>query len=224
MDAPWRTERVPDLAAHAVARARRRYRLAQPNAQIDQAWTLLVGSAYAQDLSVQDDTGVPHLPGGNSQFQPDRRTPNASLCDTFNAWQLMVAAAPHVDADLEPFRYDLVNLGREVLAQLSTPMSMNFSDAMSASTPDAARIKATGQAYVALLDDIDALVATDTAFLLGSWIAMARSWGENATDCDGSVIGITNCADFYEWNARVQLTTVSRAQLQAPSDPLLTHP
>ena len=107
------------------------------------------------------------------------------LCRTYTAWGALLAAATYaVGPGVEPYRYDLVNLGREVLAQLSTPVSMNFSDALKAKAPlDADLLKATGGLYTDLLADIDALVATDSAFLLGPWIAAARAWGSNSTDC-----------------------------------------
>jgi len=108
---------------------------------------------------------------------------------------------------LVTFRYDLVNLGRELMAQLATPVSMNFHDSISAGSLDKDKITATGNAYIELLEDIDTLVGADNAFLLGSWIQTARYWGANSTDCDGNIAGITNCPDFYEWNARVQLTS-----------------
>jgi hypothetical protein len=34
-----------------------------------------------------------------------------------------------------------------------------------------------------------------------------RSGAENATDCGGNAWGIKTCGDFYEWNARTQITT-----------------
>ena len=108
-----------------------------------------------ESLVVQDNTGIAHLPGGSSQFLPDRRTPSPVLCTIFDAWgQLLSAAegavegsAPNgLDLTKEPFRYDLVNLGRELLAQLATPLSMNFSDAIKPGNakPDAAAIRSTG--------------------------------------------------------------------------------
>ncbi len=103
---------------------------------------------------------------------------------------------------LEPFRYDLINIGRELLAQIATPLSQNFSDALHAPTLDVARLNTTGTAYITLLNDLDELVAADTAFLLGPWLQSARAWANNASDC-----GAMSCGDFYEWNARCQLTT-----------------
>ena len=115
-------------------------------------------------------------------------------------------ASDSVSATLETFRYDLVNTGREVLAQLSTPLSVNFSNAISRSKLDAAEINRTSSAYLQVLIDLDALVATDSAFLVGPWIAAARAWGASSSDC-GMPPGSMPCPDFYEWNARTQITT-----------------
>lgn len=165
----FRSEPVTDIAGWAVTRAHRRYGLKAANPDVAAAWTLLVGGAYHQDLSVQDGTGVPHLPGSDmSQFEADGYTPTATLCSTFTAWGHMLAVAEVVDASLEPFRYDLVNLGREVLAQLSTPLSRNFSAAFSAKAIDPVAVNTTGNLYISLLMDIDTLVGTDPAFLLGT--------------------------------------------------------
>jgi hypothetical protein len=74
-------------------------------------------------------------------------------------------------------------VGREVLAQLLTPLSMNVSDALHA-TPhaDPPTVDLYGDAYVALLADLDTLVATDATFLLGSWLEMARNVGSAHLD------------------------------------------
>ena len=114
----------------------------------------------------------------------------------------------------EPLRYDLINLGREVLAQLSTPLSQNFADALDMPSLDAKRLNATAAAYVDVLIDIDTLVGTDQAFLLGSWLQMARRLAApDDDDCTGSTptarvpSAVRDCAHFYEYNARCQITT-----------------
>lgn len=63
--------------------------------------------------------------------------------------------------------------------------------------------------YIQVLTDLDTLLATDQAFLLGSWLESARKIGGNATDCSDTVLGdkLVKCSDFMEWNARAQLTT-----------------
>ena len=77
-----------------------------------------------------------------------------------------------------PLRYDLVDVGREVLAQIATPLSMNLSEAPHA-TPhaDPSLVAEYGDAYVEVLTDLDELVATEEAFLLGPWLQMARAVG-----------------------------------------------
>jgi len=214
----FREARVPDVAGHLVARSHRRYGLVAPNAAVAGAWRLLVASAYAHlpavesegEAATQDNTAVGHLVGDRttvSRFHADNRTPNATLCQIFRAWEQLIAAGDAVDPNLVTFRYDLVDLGRELLAQLTPPAALNFSAALGAEKLDAAAVAASGAFYAELLRDIDALVATDSAFLLGPWLEMARALADDGgADCDNSY-GIATCAGFYEWNARVQLTT-----------------
>mmetsp|Transcript_126804 Transcript_126804/g.370703 ORF Transcript_126804/g.370703 Transcript_126804/m.370703 type:complete len:809 (+) Transcript_126804:82-2508(+) len=222
----WRTRPLPDIPAALAARAHRHYGLTTEVPEVAAAWHLLSESMYAQDVSVQDDTGVAHLPGTAAwDFARNRRSPSSDLCKTFHAWSKLVVIAPSLDVVHEPFRYDLVNLGRDVLARLSTPVSMNFSDSVFTKVPpDPANVTATGHLYLDLLNDIDALVGTDSAFLLGPWLAMARRFGEDESDC--AVEGmpeVTSCEQFYEWNARVQITTwnpTARGAAQIPGGPI----
>lgn len=222
----WRASPVPDIAAHLVARAHRRYGLdaSNPDPHVTKTWELLQESMYSQDVSVQDYTGVKNLPGGSnwdwSNPRSGQREPADSFCKTYQAWSSLLASAEQVKNPLtEPMRYDLVDLGRDVLARLTTPISQNFSKSLGNGTtiPDAAECARSGKLYVDLLMDLDALVATDQAFLLGSWLKMARRFanapdGSVSDDCAPSPAapnfpnGLT-CAEFYEWNARVQLTT-----------------
>jgi len=236
IDQNFREARVQDITAHVVARAHRRYGLGgAPSAAVDQAWGLLVGSAYAQDLSVQDGTAVGRL-RGSSQFAKDNATPSAVLCKIFEAWGQLLAAAPTVLAGaagngkegqlVVTYRYDLVNLGRELLAQLTTPAMLNFTGAYKAAKMDAPTVAATGSFYAELLRDIDALVATDSAFLLGPWIEMARALGGGAKDCAADrfpTLSGGDCADFLEWNAKVQITTwnpTAKGAKKVPGGPL----
>ena len=203
----FHSEPVADLVAHVVKRAHRRYGLANPSSPVSEAWSLLADGVYTEDLSVQDGTGVAHIPGWDlKHFDPDLFTPHLNLCRTFSAWQQFILASDAIPAALETFRYDLVNTGREVLAQLSTPLSVNFSNAISGSKLDAAEINRTSSAYLQVLIDLDTLVATESAFLVGPWIAAARAWGASSSDC-GMPPGSLQCPDFYEWNARTQITT-----------------
>ena len=171
-----------------VRRAHRRYGLLQAhNADVAAAWAALAASGYAHDRGVSDGSGVgqmglPHaLNLDTTYFQRDLHTPTGEMCLEWASWGLLNAAAPAVVAASAgkpvpaPFLYDLVNTAREVLAQLSTPTLLNFSNSLIGT--DAARINTTGTLFSELLGDMDELLATDTAFMLGPWLASARKLG-----------------------------------------------
>eukprot|EP00660_Eupelagonema_oceanica_P010645 gene10645-5098_t len=75
----WRPQRVADIPAHVVDWAHRRYVLKERNADVAAAWSILASSAYTQDLSVQDGTGVPHLPGSEG-WSFSGMTPSKTMC------------------------------------------------------------------------------------------------------------------------------------------------
>jgi len=60
---------------------------------------------------------------------------------------------------------------------------------------DRAEFKTCRRDYLELLDDLDRLVGTRPEYRLSKWINDARRWGTDSTE-----------ADFYEKNARLQLT------------------
>lgn len=205
---------LENLRSHMIERGHKRYGLLGHNRKVADAWSLLSDSAYAQDLSVQDLTGLSHLPPPHgddmSLFERNRYEPKPVLCKIFVAWELLLQAAEETSTPgfrEEPFIYDLINLGREVLAQLATPASLNFTESAEKLTIDKNEIKKAGTFYVGLLRDVDALVATDAAFLLGPWIESARLWGKYRDDCPSAILDTSDCEHFYEWNCRTQLTT-----------------
>lgn len=210
-----------------IRRSHRRYCLISHNVKVADAWALLADSAYAQDLSVQDNTGIAHLHhrGGDdaSMFEKDRYTPKPVLCKMVRAWELLIEAAEdnrHFDGfTSEPFSYDLINLGREILAQISTPTVLNLTDATNRSVLDTNEILRTGDAYIELLEDVDTLVATDSAFLVGPWLDSARRLGKGRNDCHSDILASSDCEHFLEWNARCQLTTWNPTPRDSPSVP-----
>lgn len=114
LESNWRDAPVDNITDHIVLRSHRRYGLSEVNDDVTTAWSLLVESAYAQDLSVQDGTGVPHL-GSNEgwSWKTDLHTPTPTMCNIWTAWSKLLSAASAVpDPTIEPFRYDLVNTGR----------------------------------------------------------------------------------------------------------------
>lgn len=203
ISANFRHTPVANLTDHVVSRSLRRYAAKEPVVAVANAWSFLLQSVYEQDFGLSDSTGVTHLPGHDSQFDSEGH-PNPSICLVYAAWGQLInaAASAAIDPSLDPFRYDLVNTGREALAQLATLLSVRFADALSTTPLNATQLNRTAQPYLELLADIDTLLITEPAFLLGPWLQAARRWGSDASDC-----GDRACPDFYEWNARAQITS-----------------
>lgn len=235
-DQSFRDEPVADIASMVVNRGHRRYGLSSENIDVAKAWKLLAESAYSIDLGVQDGSGLTHLPGWtdgywskSSWFQDDRFTPKPVLCKIYHAWGDLIHAAELAMSSAfqtEPFTYDLVNTGREILANIATPASLNFSDAFSRPTLDRDELASTGSFYIDILNDADTLVGTDRAFLLGPWIDMARRLDSGTNDCITPMLVDNHsgdCRRFLEWNARAQLTTwgpVSKTDTSIPQGPI----
>jgi len=215
--AAWRSAPVDNLTQWVITRAHQRYGVKGGySADVSAAWVLLQRSSYSEDLGVGDDTGVGQFPSNltNSykysltHWSTDLSQPSPGLCDTWHAWGHLIEAASDVVSGIGTFRYDVVNTGREILAQISTVLALKFGIALDATLLDTTTVNKTGTEYIELLNDLDTLVSTSSDFLLGPWLASARAWGLNASDCNGTILGDdTDCAHFYEWNARVQLTT-----------------
>lgn len=224
-EAAFKTAPESDLTAWFVRRAHRRYGLDVQVPSVASAWTDLHMSVYSNDGAVHDGTGVGLMPAhGYSAWEGfENGTPKPVVCLVWRAWGSLIDAASTVATPYpEPYTYDLIDTGREALAQLTIPVSLSFSAALGQKPLSKADLNATGTTYVGLLTDLDRLLATQPSFLLGTWLEAARNLGGNATDCNDTAIGDLACADFMEWNARAQITTwkptTSPTTLGEPND------
>ncbi|KAH7910217.1 glycoside hydrolase family 89 protein [Hygrophoropsis aurantiaca] len=97
--------------------------------------------------------------------------------------------------EIPEFRYDVVDLTRQLLANRFITLYETLTEAYNANA-NAAAISAAGQPLLALLRDLDSLLLTNPHFLLSNWISSARSWAQ----------GNTSYAAYLEYNARNQIT------------------
>ena len=218
-DQNFRHEPVKNLTAHLIQINHKRYGLKEIDKNVSMAWAFLLESSYNNDFSVQDYTAVAHLNPRptSSQFENDRYSPKPILCKVFNAWVHLVHASYSMQQLTDPFLYDLVNVGREVLAQLSTPIALNFSNARSSVPMNREDLVQTGKSYIELLLDMDHLLGTNRAFTLSPWLESARrlaqkdATGRSQHDCFSPILRNQTdsgcCSRFFEWNARCQITT-----------------
>jgi alpha-N-acetylglucosaminidase len=198
-DTAWSQEEQ-SLNSWFAAFATRRYGVANEDAEA--AWCILSTAVYTSEAGGwHDNTGV----------EWDLGVPSATgfaTAEAFKAWQLLVKAGATIDPHTcAPLNYDIVNVGREVLAQLITAFELNLTAAVA--QHDRAGALSTAATLLQAYTDLDTLLECDYGFLLGPWIAQARRFA-NATDAPAS---------YYEWQARSQVSTWWPVAPSARDDP-----
>lgn len=115
-----------------------------------------------------------------------------STQDVINALRLFLDAGNDLSGSLT-YRYDLIDLTRQVLSKLANDVYLNVVTAFR--QRDANSLHFHSQKFVQLIKDIDALLASDDNFLLGPWLESAKNLAVNPSEMRQ-----------YEWNARTQVT------------------
>ncbi|KAK9128725.1 hypothetical protein Syun_017522 [Stephania yunnanensis] len=108
------------------------------------------------------------------------------------ALQLFLDAGEEFAGSLT-YRYDLVDLTRQVLSKLANQVYLDAVIAFQQN--NATALVLHSQKFLRLIKDIDTLLASDDNFLLGTWLESAKKLAANPTEMKQ-----------YEWNARTQVT------------------
>ncbi|XP_033038834.1 alpha-N-acetylglucosaminidase isoform X2 [Trachypithecus francoisi] len=185
----WRKDPVPDLAAWVTNFAARRYGVSHPDAGA--AWRLLLQSVYScSGEACRGHNRSPLVRRPSLQMNTSVWYNRSSV---FEAWRLLLTSAPSLAAS-SAFRYDLLDLTRQAVQEL---VSLYYEEARSAylSKELTSLLRAGGILAYELLPALDELLASDSRFLLGSWLEQARAVAVSEAE-----------ADFYEQNSRYQLT------------------
>ena len=179
----WRDEPVSlqewiaDYAHHRYGRA---------NADARQAWRILTdlvyNAPYRTRSAIDNVPTLGHVRGVASYS-------NSRLAE---AWRHLLAAADELGGR-ETFRFDLVNVTRQVLVNHAAVLQQDVAKAWRAKDVKAFE-QASGR-FLQLIGEVDELLATREEFLLGQWLEDAKRWGN--TDAERA-----RC----EWNARRVLT------------------
>ncbi len=189
MDMTWRAE-PPPLDAWVKAYVARRYGETTPD--VEAAWTGLLQTVYRSP----DQTGslLTCRPGLHDPKRAYRCSPTIpyDAATLARAWASLLAARDQL-GDVDTYDDDLVNVGRQVLSNLSNDYARAVDEAYEAK--DRAALARAGARVLDLIRDLDALVGTRPHLRLGRWIADARRWG--TTDDERRL---------YEWNARNLIT------------------
>ncbi|XP_030493952.2 alpha-N-acetylglucosaminidase [Cannabis sativa] len=115
-----------------------------------------------------------------------------STQEVINALKLFIDNGSEFAGSLT-YRYDLVDLTRQVLSKYANQVYIDAVLAFRQKDEDA--FKLHSQKFVQLITDIDVLLASDDNFLLGTWLESAKNLAVNPRE-----------KRQYEWNARTQVT------------------
>ena len=193
-DTAWHKE-AQDLESWFKGYASRRYGAAA-NKDAEDAWEILRNNVY--NYAGCGSFGGYH-DGSGVEWKVYGKPPVCALPDPKQvsaAWSLLVKVGGIIDpVKYATLNYDIVNTGREVLAQLITLQEATLTTAVGKA--DKKTAMASGLVLLDMYADLDKLLACDANFLIGPWIAKAKSW---ANDSDAP-------EQFYEWQARSQVST-----------------
>lgn len=193
---PWREQRFSkDEWLEGYLKAR----YGKSDSQVSQAWMLLSNTIYnCPAASTQQGTHESILCARPSwkAYQVSSWSEMSDYydpADVIRAAGMMVEAAERFRGN-NNFEYDLVDIVRQAVAEKGRLMYRVLVDAYKAG--DRELFKLSSDRFLRLILMQDRLLATRPEFKVGHWLESARNLGSTEEE-----------KDWYEWNARVQITT-----------------
>ena len=162
------------------------------------AWDLLLRTVYGKGTGVETfrESAICARPAlvvyGASANGALNSQKNYSFEKLWTAVKLLMAAG-ETTKKTDTYKYDLVDLMRQCLADLAIPIQANMAKAYLNNQRDSFAFYS--HQFLDLMDDFDALLGTRKEFLLGKWLSDARSIGTTTAE-----------KDLYEKNARGLIT------------------
>jgi len=186
----WRDEPI-ELNTWLDDYALRRY--GKRNEGIEKAWQILRQTAYNDSIT---SGGTESIICGRPTFAANTRGVSTRL--SYHAEQILPAWTFFMNAsgelkNKEGFRYDLVDLTRQVLANYANVLQQQCTRLYKKGDVDSFQMQSN--AFLQLITDMDKLLATQKDFLLGTWLNGARRWGTTVEE-----------KNLYEKNARNLIT------------------
>jgi alpha-N-acetylglucosaminidase len=189
-DHTWRTEPI-DVDAWLIKYCRQRY--GADNEHARKAWQILHQTVY-NGKAIRD--GAESIIVARPTLENDRKWAKTKLNydakDLLPAWdELMQASTACKNSD--GFQYDIVDVTRQVLANYAFMLYQQL--VTDYRKQDKKAFDQSSKKFLMLLDDLDALLATRSDFLLGNWLTTAIRCGTTPDE-----------KALYERNARNLIT------------------
>jgi len=174
-----------DRYAWADGYARRRY--GGDDAHARAAWRILLDTAYdlhpeGVEFHSERDAGQESLFAAQPSLDVNRASnwsPEGLRYDPDRfrgALDELLEVAPALRGT-PTYRYDLVDIARQVLANESRRLLPQIKQAFKAG--DARGLRTLEDRWLSLMDVQDKLLATDADFMLGTWLAHVKGWASN---------------------------------------------
>ena len=171
-------------------------RYGKTNTQALKAWDILRRTVYnvPAEMYVRDgaESIIQARPTTNNSARWARTSLNYQAKDLLPAWQAMINASDDLSSS-DGFKFDLVDVTRQVLANYALPLQRKW--VLAYQQKDLANFKKYSGEFIELIEDMDQLLATRKDFLLGTWVEDARRCGK--TDDEKAL---------YEMNAKDLIT------------------
>ncbi len=190
MQHTWQKDAI-ELDAWLAKYARNRYRSTNP--KLLEAWQVLRRTVYnGKDIRDGAESIITGRPTFDSTTIWTRTRLNYPPAELLPAWDLLTESAKQ-GVNSDGFRYDLVDVSRQVLANYALVVQKQWKTAYE--KKDKAAFARYSNDFLELITDLDRLLASRKDFMLGPWLKDARSWGTNAGE-----------KALYEQNARDLIT------------------
>lgn len=193
---PWREQRFSkDEWLEGYLKAR----YGKSDSQVSQAWMLLSNTIYNCPAASTQQGTHESIFCARPSWKAYQVSSWSEMSDYYDPADVIRAAGMMVDA-AERFRgnnnfeYDLVDIVRQAVAEKGRLMYRVLVDAYKAG--DRELFKLSSDRFLRLILMQDRLLATRPEFKVGRWLESARNLGSTEEE-----------KDWYEWNARVQITT-----------------
>ena len=182
----WRSE-APDMDQWVTDYIKRRYgaeNYEKAKEELESMWEILCSTVYKDFVNYDGPAqtlinAYPKLSGAISRTYGS----NAKLYETqelIPVWEMMLKAAAKMDTLTPQFEYDLVDVTRQILADISGEVYSCIKPAFDSGDKETAMKYA--EQMIEMCRDMDEILATNVSFLVGTRHEGARNRG--ATDSD----------------------------------------